>query len=272
MRKGDIGAHVAAMQRQLNASGIKVVGSGFFDADTELAVIQFQLREHLVADGVVGPKTLAVLINGDHDKKALSETDLINAAERLGVQLAAIKAVNQVESRGRGFIDDGRPVILFERHVMYDRLKINGLDAVSLAEKFPNLVNKKRGGYAGGPTEYARLHAASGIDRVCALESCSWGQFQIMGYHWKDLGYDSIEAFVAAMELNESAQLDAFVRFVEADPALHKALKARKFAEFARIYNGPDYKDNLYDVKLQRAYERFSPASDRKSDKEQADE
>ena len=53
--------------------------------------------------------------------------------------------------------------------------------------------------------------------------------------------------------------MNAFVRFIEADPELHKALKALKWPVVARIYNGPDYKDNLYDVKLQRAYQRFSP-------------
>ncbi|WP_321838492.1 N-acetylmuramidase domain-containing protein, partial [Pseudomonas kulmbachensis] len=36
------------------------------------------------------------------------------------------------------------------------------------------------------------------------------------------------------------------------------ALKARKWAEFARLYNGSDYLRNLYDTKLQRAYERHA--------------
>ncbi|MEG6992119.1 N-acetylmuramidase domain-containing protein, partial [Pseudomonas aeruginosa] len=51
-----------------------------------------------------------------------------------------------------------------------------------------------------------------------------------------------------------------FVRFIEADPALLKALKGRKWAEFARRYNGPAYARNLYDVKLERAYARHSEA------------
>jgi hypothetical protein len=77
-----------------------------------------------------------------------------------------------------------------------------------------------------------------------------------MGFHWKRLGYASVHDFVAAMSTNESQQFDAFVRFIETDPALYKALKARKWAEFAKLYNGPDYQRNLYDIKLQRAYER----------------
>ncbi|MBV5553030.1 N-acetylmuramidase family protein, partial [Pseudomonas aeruginosa] len=46
--------------------------------------------------------------------------------------------------------------------------------------------------------------------------------------------------------------------FIDTDPALHKALKARKWADFARLYNGPDYKRNLYDTKLARAYEQHA--------------
>jgi hypothetical protein len=79
-----------------------------------------------------------------------------------------------------------------------------------------------------------------------------------MGFHWKRLGYASVQDFVAAMSAGESQQFEAFTRFIEADSVLHKALKARKWAEFAKLYNGPDYLRNLYDTKLQRAYERHA--------------
>lgn len=262
MRKGDLGSTVGNLQRMLIAAGHAIEVNGLFDDATETAVIAFQKRLGLIADGVVGQKTLNALLTGDRDKRLLSEIDLIKAAERLGVEVAAIKAVNQIESRGSGYLPDGRPVILYERHVMYARIAAIGLDAAGFAIKFPNLVSEQRGGYAGGTTEHARLHAASGIDRCCALESCSWGQFQIMGFHWQALGYASIDDFVADMEKSEGAQLNAFVRFIEADPALHKAIKARKWADFARLYNGPAYKQNLYDVKLARAYEQFAAGTD----------
>lgn len=262
MRKGDLGSSVAALQRQLIAAGLAIAISSVFDDATEAAVIDFQKRVGLIADGVVGPKTLSALASGKADPRQLSENDLIKAAKRLGVALAAIKAVNQVESSGSGFLPDRRPVILYERHVMFSRLEASGADAPGLALKYPNIVSKQRGGYAGGTAEYSRLAVALSVDRNCALESCSWGQFQIMGYHWQALGYDSVEAFVDQMKTSEGAQLEAFARFIEADPALHKALKARKWAEFARGYNGPAYKENLYDVKLARAFERFAPAGD----------
>jgi hypothetical protein len=79
--------------------------------------------------------------------------------------------------------------------------------------------------------------------------------FQIMGYHWELLGYDSVSQFVDAMHESEANHLDAAVRFILAQPEMHSALKQKEWAEFAYRYNGPAYHRNLYDVKLQRAYE-----------------
>ena len=116
----------------------------------------------------------------------------------------------------------------------------------------------------GKAAEHMRLTRAAEINQACALASASWGMFQVMGYHWERLGYASVETFADAMRQSEADQLDAFVRFVLADPALHKALKARRWATFAAGYNGPAYKDNLYDVRLARAYARYE-AEDREA-------
>jgi len=141
---------------------------------------------------------------------------------------------------------------------MHARLAAAGHDADALGARYPDLISRRRGGYKGGDLEWFRLQLAKQIDRAIACESASWGAFQIMGYHWRALGYESIDEFVSAMSRNEAAQLDAFVRFILADAALHKALTARKWADFARGYNGPAYKTNLYDTKLQRAYDRHA--------------
>lgn len=261
MRKGDTGSQVTQLQRQLNLASIPCPVDGWFGEKTERALEEFQRRNRLVVDGIAGPKTIATLA-GIPDRKYLSERDLEKAADNLGVPVAAIKAVNEVESLGRGFLDDGRPVILYERHVAFRLLGESGMtypQACTIAERFPNLVNEKRGGYAGGQAEWSRLSSARQIIQAeIAQSACSWGQFQIMGYHWQDLGYTSSDAFVSSMASGEGAQLEAFVAFIKADPALLKALKGRKWAEFARIYNGPAYKDNLYDVKLARAFERHA--------------
>lgn len=251
MRNGDIGADVSALQKRI---GIDV--DGVYGPATVAAVREFQQQHGLVADGIAGEKTLAALRDGMPDPRHLTHADIADAAALLEVPISCVMAVNEVESIGHGYLDDGRTKILFERHVMYQRLKLAGHDADALAAQYPNIINPQRGGYAGGAAEHARLKTAIGIDRTCALESASWGLFQIMGYHWQALDYDSADDFVACMDAGEAEQLISFVRFIKADPALHVALQNRKWAEFARRYNGPAYKDNLYDVKLARAYER----------------
>jgi len=260
LRNGDRGLAVRQLQAQLNQQGAALRADGDFGDVTEAAVAAYQRKVGLVADGVAGSKTLAALAGADLSR-LLKQKDLQQAAERLGVPLASILAVNQVESRGEGFLANGRPVILFERHVMFARLQANGMteaEADAQAAKYPALVNRLTGGYAGGTAEHQRLAQAKQIHTASALESASWGLFQIMGYHWERLGYLDAQHFADTMALSEAAQLDAFVCFIETDPALHKALKARNWKAFAKLYNGPAYAKNLYDVKLARAYAQFA--------------
>lgn len=257
LREGMVGAEVHELQRLLIAAGFNAPDTCIYGSDTAAAVRAAQRRFGLVVDGIAGSKTLAALQAGIRNARHLTDADLQAAAEKLNVPLAAIRAVNEVESKGNGFLADGRPVILFERHVMYDQLKKAGKDADALARQFPNVVNKEPGGYAGKAGEYMRLAQASQIDEVCALSSASWGLFQIMGYHARRLDYHDVHEFVAAMRTSEAAQLDAFVRFIAADPTLQKALAGGKWAAFALGYNGKNYKANLYDVKLERAFDRY---------------
>jgi hypothetical protein len=192
-------------------------------------------------------------------EKTLSISDMARAAADLAVPLAAIRSVTEVESLGRGFYADGRPVILFERHVMYRRLKqaLGARQADALAARHPDVVNPTSGGYRSGVVECDRLAKAAGIHRACALESASWGRFQIMGYHWKLIGFSSVQAFVTAMYRNEGEHLAAFVLFLKANPIMWDALKAKDWKRFAALYNGPGYAANAYDKKMAAAFERF---------------
>lgn len=265
LRHGDRSQAVRDLQRGLNKHGATLDTDGAFGDATEAAVRAFQLKHGLVSDGKAGDKTLGAL-RGESTQKLLKHADLVQASQRLGVPVAAIYALNEVESKGRGFLDNGKPLILFERHIMYRQLQLapaDGADvaqlqqrAKQLAVEYPALVNPKPGGYIGGTAEHQRLAGARQIDDAAALASASWGAFQVMGFHWKRLGYTSIHDFVERMGRSEAEHLEAFVRYIEGDVNLHKALKALKWAKVAELYNGADYKRNLYDVKLERAFER----------------
>lgn len=258
-KMGDKGDGVALLQRRLTRAGYPVPVNNLFDLATERAVMALQKAFGLVIDGIAGPKTFAALA-GSVPAHYLGAADLERAAQQLGVQLAAMRAVNEVESRGHGMLPDGRPKILFERHVFWDRLKAHDINPAPLAARYPSIVSETPGGYQGDGSEYMRLATASTLHREAALEACSWGAWQIMGYHWKALGYGSIDVFVECMKESEAQQLDAFVRYVATDKTLLAALKGRKWPVFARLYNGPAYARNLYDAKLAMAYDKYSEA------------
>ncbi|BBD60802.1 peptidoglycan-binding domain 1 [Nostoc sp. HK-01] len=62
LRRGDISAEVKLIQQQLQASGyLEQSITGSFDAATEIAVLKFQKAHGLITDGIVGPKTFAVM-------------------------------------------------------------------------------------------------------------------------------------------------------------------------------------------------------------------
>ena len=172
------------------------------------------------------------------------------AAKKLGCAVAAVRAVIDVESRG-GFLPDGRPKILYERHY-FSRLTKRAFDG-----KHPDISSKSTGGYKGGAAEYARLERAIALNRDAALRSASWGAFQIMGDNCKVAGFKDVESFVAAMVSGEPAQLDAFVNFVT-NNNLDDELRRLDWVGFARGYNGLGYKVNKYDTKLDAAYRYHS--------------
>lgn len=188
--------------------------------------------------------------------------DYSKAAQLLGVEEAAVEAIASVESQGEGFITDKAgnklPKILFERHVMFKRLRdFTPIKSAEMAAKYPDIVNPTPGGYKGSLAEHERLDRAVQIDRVTALESASWGAYQIMAYHWKPLGYSSVQEFVNKA-YTEEGQLELFIRFVKASPNVLKALKAKDWVGVARAYNGPGYAKNSYHIKMKEAYDRFS--------------
>jgi peptidoglycan hydrolase-like protein with peptidoglycan-binding domain len=182
----------------------------------------------------------------------LTEADFERAAGSLACEIACVKAVTEVEARGRGFYDSGRPKILFEAHIFSQRTQ-HKYDATH-----PDVSslkwNKKL--YKGGEKEYERLEKAMSLNRSAALQSASWGLFQIMGFNYQNAGFDSVDAYVEAMFESEGRQLDAFVNFIKA-AKLDGHLRARRWARFAQGYNGPAYAENQYDKKLLAAYEKY---------------
>lgn len=192
-------------------------------------------------------------------KPSLSEQDYERAAEMLNVEVAVIKAVAHVEAPRGGFIPNtDKPHILFEGHIFWRRLEAFGMNPEDYWKGNEDILYRSwtRKHYRGGLGEYERLEKASKIHLSAALESASWGKFQVMGYHWKALGYESIHDFVNRMNESEGAHLDAFIRYIRVN-GLADELQRHDWAGFAYKYNGSGYAENKYDTKMAEAYERF---------------
>ncbi|MCX8959405.1 N-acetylmuramidase domain-containing protein [Erwinia psidii] len=176
-----------------------------------------------------------------------SEAQLVEAAKNLGCEIAAIKAVVLTETPRGAFDEKGRPSILYERHYFH-RLTNGKYDSDAV------LSNKDAGGYGKYSVQYDKLNKAIALDKNAALQSASWGAFQIMGANFKAAGYANVEDFVKAMQTLQG-QLDAFVSFIKNTPPLQNALQNKNWATFAKTYNGPKYLKNEYDTKLANNYQ-----------------
>ena len=194
--------------------------------------------------------------------KQLTIEQIRQQAEKLGIAPATLQAIHEVECRGSGFNPDQTPVILYERHKFYERLlAIKWITkAKEWAKQYPDLCNPNSGHYGKYSEQHGKLERASKLNRAVALESCSWGIGQVMGYHWKDLGYTSLQAFINAMYKDEASQLDAMCRYIKANNLVN-ALKNKDWKAFALGYNGKAYAKNKYDIKLENAYKKFDEGS-----------
>ena len=213
------------------------------------------------------------------DKK-LTLTQIAYQAKSLGVETAALRAVHEVEAKGNGFLASGEPVILFERHIFYRKLR--EMNYPNLAKLFfarrPDLCNPSAGGYGKTSEQHNRLKQAQDLllqvlplldpnkssdkkiieqVRACALMACSWGIGQVMGMNWESLGYPSLQDFINDMYESEAKQLEAMCRFIKVN-GLVDDMQRKDWVTFARVYNGVAYRKNQYDIKLAKAYAKFA--------------
>lgn len=254
IKLGSSGEEVLILQKKLKDHGYLIAETGIFDETVRKIVLSFQRVRNLAMDGIVGSKTWEEL-----DKIGrLTENDFIRCSNSIGTDIATIKAVCEVESGGYGFISPGKPKILFEGHIFWKELKKAGLKPENYVQGNEDILYKvwDKTKYCGGSREYNKLERAIVIDRCCALKSASWGLFQIMGFNYLMCGCETIDDFVGKMKRSEGSQLDLFIEFIKRN-ALGGYLRDLDWAGFAKAYNGPGYRENKYDEKLESAYNKY---------------
>ena len=237
-----------------------------FDEEIKEAVIKFQKEWSLTPDGIVGFNTWKRLYLEASTKgeifpvSGLTTPDYVFAANLLGCELAALRAVIQVETGGRdGIMTNGKPPILFEGHVFWRELKKRGINPVNVRRGNETILyqNWTKAYYKGGTREWERLEQARKINRDAANASASWGILQIMGNNWKACGSSSLQEFVDDMCDGDVFQLMLGATFIKNNPTMLTALQKKQWTTFAKAYNGAGYAQNKYDQKLATAYKKF---------------
>ena len=193
---------------------------------------------------------------------------IASVAKSRGINAAALAAVVEVESNGipYAYVDGiSVPVIRIEGHY-FDRLVAASKQKVARAA---GLASPKASAIKNPKEQadrYRMFQRMCDIDKNAAIMSCSWGVGQVMGVHWQKLRFNSADEFYAFITSGLRSQVEVMVRFIEY-AGLIDEIERQDWAGFARIYNGPRYRDNKYDVKIAAAYARYggmqqpSPAS-----------
>lgn len=190
----------------------------------------------------------------------LTEQDYEEVAEELGVEVAAMKAVVEIEAgrEHRGFWSEGKPLINFDLSVYRKMAARHNINLGKYAASHPLIFNRpdtKRFGSQQAAVQ-ARLDQAMEIDSVSAIEGTFWGMFQIGGFNWRQCGTDSPQEFLQLMSRSERDQLELFGEFISRTGLLPH-LKSKNWSAFARGYNGPSYAARGYHTRLANAYAKY---------------
>jgi len=163
------------------------------------------------------------------------------AAVTYGVPAAWIAAIIAKESNGAVYatVHGNRlPLIRWEGHYFYQRLKGAALNMV-VAKK----LAAPKAGAVKNPKEQEKrwrklVEPACSIDMDAAHESMSWGVGQVMGAHWKRLGFASVADLVKMACSGLYGQVDVMMRYCR-EFGLLDELQRGDALGFARGYNGP---------------------------------
>lgn len=190
----------------------------------------------------------------------LTEQDYIEVAHELGVEVAAIKAVVEIEAgrAHRGFWTEGKPVLNFDLTIYRNRASRHGLNLNKYASRYPVIFSRpdiKKYGSQQAAVQ-ARFDAAAAIDSVTAIEGTFWGMFQIGGFNYRLCGTQSPQEFYRLVSRSERDQLELFGEFITRSGLL-SSLKNKNWSAFARGYNGPSYAARGYHRRLQAAYNKY---------------
>lgn len=215
----------------------------------------------VTVDGRWGPQTRNAVIEVFRNRKAPAATpaEIALIARTHGFDERAMMAVAKVESGGSGWDNDGLLKCLWERHWLFRRVKL----------AVPFLSDPKPGGYTidadndGVNDSWEKLADATGrFGFNIAAECASFGKFQVMGGHWKALGYPSVADMIWRLSRSEAAHYELFARYIVANGLTRTLNRVDGSPENARRiaagYNGSGYAAGRYHEKIAAAWRHLA--------------
>jgi hypothetical protein len=166
--------------------------------------------------------------------------------KKLGIEFniptVNIKKVDKVESGGLGFSKEtGKIIIQFEPSWFKRKAPYTPSGKWSL-----NKVEKQT-------AEWIAFNDAFTKNANAAMESTSVGRMQVMGFHWKLLGFKSVGEMWDYAKVSEANQLRLGLKFIVSNKKMYKALQVGDWDTFSYYYNGVQHKKFNYAERLAKA-------------------
>lgn len=162
----------------------------------------------------------------------LQDSDIKELSEKYNIEEAIIKSFVSVESSGTGYSKStGKILIQFEPKY-FSRLEPNAPKTIWYSNKID--IQCK---------EWDAFDNAAKYNKDSAIQSTSFGLMQVMGIHYKELGFKNPQSFYDFAVESEKNQLEIGILFIVHNKALFKAIKDLDFDKMAYYYNGANYKE-----------------------------
>lgn len=187
-------------------------------------------------------------------EKLLSKGQILELARNNDIEYAALKAFIEVESGGKGFNEKtGKIIIQFEPRWFrrFEPFAPSGAWSINKVD-----VQSK---------EWIAFNNAFDLSPNEAMKATSIGLMQVMGFHYKSLGFKTVGEMWDFAKVAEINQVELGVRFIRSKPHLYSALKEKNWHLVAYYYNGSKYKEMAkkwkrepYDVSFEKTYIKYS--------------
>lgn len=192
--------------------------------------------------------------------KTINDAQIKEIAQSIGLSFAHLKAFITVETNGKGFYEVNKvntliPIVRLENHLFnkHTKGKYDESHPHLSSPSFTNEYNKL------GIAEYIRFEEAYALDGKAAVYSTSWGLSQVLGSNFKVCGYNNLTQFLNDAFTSEYTQVIMLSYFLKySSKTLYRALLAKDWKTVAKLYNGVNFAQNEYDIKLEKAFIKYS--------------